>query len=71
MNNTVVENLEEAIKQLRNSEEYAKTKSISTREDIVGQCAVEIGCLYGTIDSVRFRLEAVLHLIKLYENGKG
>jgi hypothetical protein len=71
MIDTVVENLEEAIKQLRNSEEYAKTKSISTREDVLGQCAVEIGCLYGTIDSVRFRLEAVLHLIKLYENGKG
>jgi hypothetical protein len=70
MVDTVVENLEAAILQLSNSEKNAARKALDSEGNILKKASIEIGYLQAEIDSVRFRLEAVLHLIKLYENAK-
>lgn len=68
---TVIENLNEAVIQLNNAEDMAMRKALESNGNILKKASIEIGHLQADIDSVRFRLEAVLKLIKLYENAKG
>lgn len=68
---TVIENLNEAVIQLKNAEDMAMRKALESNGNILKKASIEIGHLQADIDSVRFRLEAVLKLIKLYENVKG
>jgi len=69
MNSTVIENLREAVVQLRDAEaNAAKAGSRNPEDSLLKKSAIEIGHLQADINSVKIRLEALLHVIKLNTN---